>query len=143
MILSHLNYCLTNWSQANRSTLKPLESQYKQAIKILDKKTKLFHHWSILKKYQLLSWEDLQKYFNVCLVFKVTHNLAPPPVAEYINRRTGSDRVTRGSLRGDCVILLRKSTFNQSAWSVKSAKEWNSIPQHIRELNTYTSLLSS
>ena len=103
MIFIHQNYCLTNWSQANLSTLKPLESQYKQAIKIQDKKTKLFHHWSILKKYQLLSWEDLPKYFNVCLVFKVTHNLAPPPVAEYINRRTGSDRVTRGSLR---VIVL-------------------------------------
>ena len=73
----------------------------------------------------------------MCLVFKVTHDLAPPPLAEYINRRTGTDRVTRGSSRGDCVIPLRKSTFNQSAWSVKSAKEWNLIPQHNRELNTY------
>ena len=72
MIFIHQNYCLTNWSQANLSTLKPLGSQYKhKAIKILDKKTKLFHHCSILKKYQLLSWEDLQKYFNVCCVFKV------------------------------------------------------------------------
>ena len=103
MVFSHLNYCLTNWSQANLSTLKPLESQYKQAIKILDKKKKLFHHCLILKKYQLLSREDLKKYFNVCLVFKVTHNLAPPPLAEYINR--GTDRVTRGSLR--VIVLFR------------------------------------
>ena len=49
MIFSHLNYCLTSWSQANLSTLKSLESQYKQAITILDKKPKLFHHCSILK----------------------------------------------------------------------------------------------
>lgn len=32
MILSHLSYCMTSWSQAGKSTLRPLESLYKNAL---------------------------------------------------------------------------------------------------------------
>lgn len=38
MVMSHINYCLTTWSQTNTTALKPLETLYKQTIKILDKK---------------------------------------------------------------------------------------------------------
>ncbi len=46
---SHMNYCLTSWSQAKPTTLKPLQSLYKQTLKTLDKKPKQFHHCAILK----------------------------------------------------------------------------------------------
>lgn len=35
MVLSHITYCLTTWSHASTTTLKPLESLYKQTLKIL------------------------------------------------------------------------------------------------------------
>ena len=38
MIISHLIYCLTSRSQASSSTLRPLESLYKQTMKTLNKK---------------------------------------------------------------------------------------------------------
>ncbi len=40
-------------------------------------------------------------------------------------------------LRGDCIIPLRQSNFSQSAFSVKAAREWNTIPTTIRDLDTY------
>ena len=36
MIFSHLFYCVTVWSQASQTTVKPVTSLYKQALKILD-----------------------------------------------------------------------------------------------------------
>lgn len=38
-IFAHMSYCLTFWSQADDTVIKPLKSLYKQALKILDKKT--------------------------------------------------------------------------------------------------------
>uniref|UniRef100_A0A8C1Z289 Reverse transcriptase domain-containing protein n=1 Tax=Cyprinus carpio TaxID=7962 RepID=A0A8C1Z289_CYPCA len=54
MIFSHLNYCFTSWSQASQSAKRPLETLYKQAIKIMDKKPRHYHHCAILKKHSLL-----------------------------------------------------------------------------------------
>ncbi len=50
MIISHITFCLTTWSQASITTLKPLESLYKQSLKTLDKKSVQFHHCAILQK---------------------------------------------------------------------------------------------
>ena len=76
LILSHINYCLPTWSTANSTTLKPVMSLYKQALKILDKKPKSHHHCSVLHKYRLLSWDNLITFKNCCLMFKIRFNLA-------------------------------------------------------------------
>lgn len=47
MILPHITYCLTSWSQTcNMQTcpLKPIEIVYKQALKVLDIQSTLHHH---------------------------------------------------------------------------------------------------
>lgn len=137
MIFSHLNYCFTSWSQASQSAKRPLETLYKQAIKIMDKKPRHYHHCAILKKHSLLNWNSIHKFLNLNLIYKVTHDLAPAPLAEFISQRNSSERVTRGFATGDCVIPLRRSVFSRSAWSVRGATEWNSIPEEVRQLNTY------
>ncbi len=47
MIFSHITYCLTTWSQASNTSLKPILSLYKQTLKVLDKKTIHYHHCDI------------------------------------------------------------------------------------------------
>src|SRR4029434_3738872 len=80
LILSHINYSLPTWSTANSTTLKPVMSLYKQALKILDRKPKSHHHCSVLQKYRLLSCDNLITFKNCCLMFKIRFNLAPPPL---------------------------------------------------------------
>ena len=138
MILTHFIYCITSWSQANSTTCKPLEALYKQTLKVLDKKPRLFHHCPILEKYSILSWDNLRRYANTCLVYKVTHDLAAPPLSAFITPLTGS-YITRGVTRGDCIIPHRKSTFSKSAWSVEGSQEWNSTPADIRDAVSYKS----
>ena len=117
LILSHINYCLPTWSTANSTTLKPVMSLYKQALKILDKKPKSHHHCSVLHKYRLLSWDNLITFKNCCLMFKIRFNLAPPPLCSLVKFRTAATSATRGAARGDCDIPLKKvyldSRFSQ------------------------------
>ena len=79
------------------------------------------------------------KYVDVCLMYKIIYGLTSPPLRQFVNIRTTAYGFTRGAARGDCIIPLRKSTFSQSAFSVRAALEWNSIPATIRELDTYSS----
>ena len=137
LILSHINYCLPTWSTANSTTLKPVMSLYKQALKILDKKPKSHHHCSVLHKYRLLSWDNLITFKNCCLMFKIRFNLAPPPLCSLVKFRTAATSATRGAARGDCDIPLKKSVFGQSVFSVRSAREWNHLPQNIRESTSF------
>lgn len=137
MIVSYLTYCLTSWAQASSTTLKSIQILHKQALKILDKKPKSYHHCTILTKHDLLSWDNLIKFSDACLVFKVLHGLAPPPLSEFIKQNTQSSRHTRSVSRGDCAIPYRTSSFSQSAFSVKAAHFWNTLPLHIRTSKTY------
>ena len=135
MILSHITYCLISWSNTHSTTIKPLEILYKQALKILDKKTYHYHHCSILRKYQLLTWDNLIKFKNISLIYQIRHGLAPPPLCDFIHFRSSEVRVTRGAMREDCIIPRRKTgeqfsngtqcTESLSFFSFKkNAKKW-------------------
>ena len=119
--------------------LKPLQSLYKQVIKRLDKKPNRSHHCPILKKDNMLSWDNMIKYANMCLMYKVINNLTSPPLKEFVQVRTSAYHSTRSAERGDCIIPLRKSRFGQSTFSHKAAQDWNTIPAPIRELDSHQS----
>lgn len=84
-----------------------------------------------------LSWENLIRFTNITLTYKILHGMAPPPLSDLIRVRPNTNRVTRGASRGDCIIPQKKTAFSQSAFSVRASKEWNSIPTTIREINSY------
>lgn len=134
MIMPHLSYCVTSWSQGSKTTLKPIHSVYKQALKVLDIKPFRFHHCSILEKYNLLNWENFVKFQDANLVFKILHGLAPPPLSNFLNL---SRRQTRSASSKNLLVRLRKSAFSQSAFSVRAVHFWNTIPSHIRSVDTF------
>ena len=91
--------------QACCTTLKRIQSVYKQALKVLDRKPNSHHHCYILRKHELLSWETLVQYTDACLVFKILNGLAPPPLSIFVQLKTQTygSRSTRSAMRGDCV----------------------------------------
>lgn len=138
MIFSHIEYCITNWSMTNTTTLKAKESLFKKALKVFDRKSLSFHHCLILQKYNILSFANFIKFKLACSIYKVLNGLAPPPLGEFIITKTStSGRVTRASTRGDCVIPYRRTTFSQQVLSVKGSEIWNNIPAAIRDSNTF------
>ncbi|XP_046707928.1 uncharacterized protein LOC124387560 [Silurus meridionalis] len=95
MVMPHMTYCLTTWSQANKTTLKSLESLYKQTIKIVDKKTLRYHHCAILQKHKFLSWENVIKYSNLCLLYKIIHGLSSLPLSQFVNIKNTTQLIQR------------------------------------------------
>ncbi len=136
LILPHLSYCITTWSQAGATTLKPVYSRYKQFLKVLDKKPRDYHYCTILKKFNLLNLDSFVFYSDVCLMYKIIHNLAPPPLRGCL-AHNGSAGRTRASARGDLVPQYRKTVFGQTAFSVRVVRLWNSLPTNIRSIDRY------
>ena len=137
MIFSHIDYCITTWSLAGNTILKPIEMLFKQSIKILDQKPLSYHQCNILGKYNMLNFGNFIHFKNCCLIYKVFHGLAPPSLSTFIKPRSDRGYCTRASFRGDLEIPLRKTTFGQTVLSIRGGHFWNSIPTNIRECPTY------
>ena len=136
MILSHIEYCCTSWTLTGMNTLKLIESLYKNALKVFDKKPMSFHICNILQKHNLLSLENFKHFKYACFVYKVLNGLAPPSMSDFFKTKTHSGARTRASSRGDCEVPFRRTAFGQNALSVKAGKFWNSIPISVRECPT-------
>ncbi len=109
MILPHLSYCATSWSHTSITTLKPLYTIYKQAVKILAKKPRSYHHCNIIKNYKLLTFDNFLFFADVCLMYKLFHDLAPPPLKQCVTFCKDNIRQTRSSVRGDCSTKFKKT----------------------------------
>lgn len=137
MIFSHFTYCITSWSLSTNEAVQPLRSLYKQALKVLDKKPFSYHYCNIVKKYNLLTFENFIFFSNVSLMYKVFNNLAPPPLKKFVQKHNEvCERTTRASNKGDCYVQYRKSKFGRECFSIKAANMWNSLPTNIRECET-------
>ncbi len=140
LIFPHLLSCITTWSQTGVTTLKPVYSLYKQILKTLDKKLRDYHHCHILRKYNFLNFDNFLFYSDVCLMFKIIHGLAPPPLRACLassgSNSTGRIR-TRASSRGDWATQFRKTTFGQSAFSMKVVGKWNSLPLDVTDSGSF------
>ena len=87
MILSHLHYCIIFWSQATKTVLRPIEVLYKQALKVMDRKSLKHHHCNILSKYKLLSFDSLVLLSGVRFVFRIIYNATTPPLRSFFQLR--------------------------------------------------------
>ncbi len=95
-----------------------------------------YHYCTILKKFNLLHFDSFVFYSDVCLMYKIIHNLAPPPLRGCL-AHNGSAGRTRASARGDFVPQYRKTVFGQTAFSVRVVRLWNSLPTNIRSIDRY------
>lgn len=133
MIISRINYCITCWSQAPSTTLNQVESLYKRAAKILDKKDRSFHHCHAYKNRDLLNIGNLIKHANLVLIHKILYEDASPTLREYVQLTTSIGvRDTRSSANLNCKIPLRTSSFGQAALSVRGIKMWNGLPYDLK-----------
>ncbi len=123
MILSHVSYGLTTWSQAHQSSVKTIECLYNRAWKVLDKKRIRYHRCQILSKYKILSLANFISLHFVKLVFKCLNNAAPTPLCKIITRQqSGTRSITRSALKGNCSIPVRRTSFAQTCLFNKRGK---------------------
>ncbi len=143
MIIPHLIYCMTTWSQAKGTTQKPILFLHNEAYKVLNRKPNTYHHCNILVKYDILSWDNWIKYNDGCLMFKILNGKAPPPLGVFIKQKNLNNRSTRSTQRGDCEIPFRSISFGQSCFSVRASQLWNTLPTELRKCTIYHSFRRS
>ncbi len=137
MILSHMSYGFNTWSQAHQSSVKTIECLHNRAWKVLDKKRIRYHHCQILSKYTILSFANFTSLHLVKLVFKCLNNAAPKSLCKIITRQqSGTKSTTQSALKGNCSIPFCRTYFAQTAFSIKGAKLWNSLPDHLKCIPT-------
>lgn len=124
MIFSYITYCYTTWSH----TSEPLKSLFKRTLKIMDKKPQHDHYCNILSKYNILDFDSYQIFMDACLIFKVLNGLAPPPLRDFIGKKTRDGVNTRG----DWNTQRRRTKFGQLVGSIRGSQTWNTLPGHVR-----------
>lgn len=140
MIIPHFLYCITSWSQACKTVIKPLESLYKNCLKIHDKKTRYYHHCQILVKYDILSFDNLIKHSNVSLLHKIIYSATAPPLKKFVTLCSEKTvRTTRSVTRGECSFPQCKTQFGSSSFSCVAMRQWNTLPtEHILCTDSHT-----
>lgn len=138
MIFSHLQYCLTCWSQAAKTIRKELERLFKHSLKIFDKRSLSYHHCNILHGYKLLNFDHMIYYSEMRLLFKILHNTAAPPLRELFQFRSDHmTRTSRSSVNSNLIIPLKHSAMGQSSFSFTAVKKWNSLPVELKTCPNY------
>lgn len=141
MILSHISYCITVWTQTSDSLIKKIEMLYNRALKIMDKKPNRWHHCNVKKNFYMLSFTNFKNLSYIKLIFKCLHNKAPLVLCKLIKRQDDTSRITRSSAGGNCRINFRRTTQGQRAFSVEGSKLWNLLPNEFKailELKSFT-----
>ena len=137
MIISRFNYCITCWSQAPPTTLKLMESLYKRAAKILDKKDRNYHHCQVYSTHGLLNLGNQITHSNLVLVHKIIYDSASPTLSEYVQLVSNTAvRFTRACHNLDCKVPSRSSTFGQASLSVRGIAAWNGLPSHLKSISS-------
>ena len=84
-----------------------------------------------------MDFDSFQLFLDVGLIFKVLNGLAPPPLQNFIKKKSSTIN-TRALTRGDCEIQRRKTKFGQMVVSIRGTQSWNILPSHVRDCATYT-----
>ncbi len=91
------------WSQASNTSLKTILSLYKQTLKVLDRKS--IHHHHCKKKKSCIE-----------------------PVCK---RTTNWLNINEKCSKRGLYTPFKKNAFSETVFSVRAAREWNSIPTYI------------
>ena len=129
-VLPHLLYCTPIWGNTYPTHLLPLFRLQKKIIRLITNNSYFAHTHPLFKQTNILKLFDLNKLFIAKYMYKVCSSNVDilQPIHNYPTR-------ARGNLRTPLHAL---SIFKHSM-SYSGPVVWNSIPDHIRCLNSLNS----
>lgn len=112
MIVPHLLYCMSRWSQACRTSLKPLESLNKRALKIHDKNLACIIIVIYLPNKKSGIFENLIKFSQISALCKIIHNTATPSLWKFIRLRSEKTIDPHGQLPEESAVFQDASFWS-------------------------------
>ena len=129
---SHINYNLLNWSCTHQSSLKPIETKMKKALRVISfSKTKYDHTSPLFKMHKILPFNDLVVLKKATLMWQIAHGYAPKIICSIFERNQ------HNHLR---FILPRVENERQKLLlKYSSIKAWNTFTDTIKNSSTLSS----
>ena len=79
---------------------------------------------------------------NLRNIFKIVNNIAPPPLKKFVQLFSEqTTRTSRSTVHRNCAVPKRSSAFAQTAFSFKTIKQWNQLPDSLKcsvDLNIFS-----
>jgi hypothetical protein len=138
-VLSRLDYCNALFAALPTSTLAPLQRVQNAAARLVLGLKQSDHITAALKELHWLPIRQRILYKLSILVYKSLHHEAPVYLTELFNYI--SDNAAKSSLRSandnKLDIPRTRLQFGERSLSVAGARQWNSLPAHIRGVNDF------
>jgi hypothetical protein len=138
-VLSRLDYCNALFAALPNSTIAPLQRVQNAAARLILGLKQSDHITPALKELHWLPIRQRILYKLSILVYKSLHHEAPHYLTELFNYI--SDNAAKSSLRSanynQLDIPRTRLKFGERSLSVAGARQWNSLPSHIRTANDF------
>ena len=138
LIYSHLQYCISSWRTASKSTLAPLFILQKRSIKLLTGSGYREHTNPLFYLAKCLKLKDIYSLETTKLMYKIHNNVLSFANSDKFNLiKNCYTHKTRLSHKNNFFLPRTRTRLGQKSLSFAGIKIWNEIPSSIKEVSFY------
>ena len=138
LIYSHLQYCISSWGIASKSTLAPLFILQKRSIRLLTGSGYREHTNPLFYRAKCLKLKDIYFLETAKLMYKIHNNVLSFANSDKFNLiKNCYSHKTRLSHKNNFFLPRTRTRLGQKSLSFAGIKIWNEIPSSIKEVSFY------
>ena len=139
IILSiHLQYCISSWGTAAKSTLGPLFILQKRSIRLLTGSGYREHTNPLFYRAKCLKLKDIYSLETAKLMYKIHNNVLSFANSDKFNLiKNCYTHKTRLSHKNNFFLPRTRTRLGQKSLSFAGIKVWNEIPSSMKEVSFY------
>ena len=138
LIYSHLQYCISSWGTASKSTLSPLFILQKRSIRLLTGSGYREHTNPLFYRAKCLKLKDIYSLETAKLMYKIHNNVLSFANSDKFNlTKNCYTHKTRLSHKNNFFLPRTRTRLGRKCLSFAGIKIWNEIPSSIKEVSFY------
>ena len=137
LIYSHLQYCISSWGTASKSTLAPLFILQKRSIRLLTGSGYREHTNPLFYRAKCLKLKDIYSLETAKLMYKIHNNVLSFANSDKFNLiKNCYTYKTRLSHKNNFFLPRTRTRLGQKSLSFAGIKIWNEIPSSMKEVSS-------
>ena len=135
-ILPIFDYCCIIWSRSSALNTNRLLKLQKRAARIILGADIMTPSKHMFKELQWLSFQQRVNYHTCLLVYKSLNGLAPEYLSQLFTKTSEMHSRNLRSVDNDELrVPFARTNYFAKSFSVESAKQWNTLPIHLRQIS--------
>ena len=138
LIYSHLQYCISSWGTASKSTSAPPFILQKRSIRLLTGSGYREHTNPLFYRAKCLKLKDIYSLETAKLMYKIHNNVLSFANSDKFNLiKNCYTHKTRLSHKNNFFLPRTRTRLGQKSLSFAGIKIWNKIPSSLKEVSFY------